>query len=443
MKKYTIDDLIIDDPGSGSEKSGQKPRGKFTTIIALIAIIVVAGVFLSKMKMGSFTDSNIAEETKIEDGNIKELLEPKQEKSVNAEQEAQKAADDLSIAITELDSLAPPKTEPIKDEIVTAKTEELLDQKQEELVPAAQETQKVADELSIAGTETKSTEPTATEQNKDETVTTNVEDLIEQRVEALVPAAQETQKVADEPSVATVESQSSPEPTATEPKIDEIAAAGAEKLPETQQETNESEKQEPQKISDILPTVSTSETLAEKSIPKSEESIASEESKVESSISSTREPETDTLKNSTPEVIDSQEKAKAEEKKTVQPKQETKSTVSKTPETKTEKSASEKEKEKITAKKKKVKSEPKPKPKKDGFFNQLSSKNKYYILVGSNPSSRFLSKIKNAKLRYVIRISNGKRSVFVGPYSSSSNARRSIGKVQKVTGIKGVVVKAK
>ena len=412
MKKYTIDDLIIDDPGSGSEKSGKKPRGKFTTIIALIAIIVVAGVFLSKMKMGSFTDSNIAEETKIEDGNIKELLEPKQEKSVNAEQEAQKAADDLSIAITELDSLAPPKTEPIKDEIVTAKTEELLDQKQEELVPAAQETQKVADELSIAGTETKSTEPTATEQNKDETVTTNVEDLIEQRVEALVPAAQETQKV-------------------------------AEKLPETQQETNESEKQEPQKISDILPTVSTSETLAEKSIPKSEESIASEESKVESSISSTREPETDTLKNSTPEVIDSQEKAKAEEKKTVQPKQETKSTVSKTPETKTEKSASEKEKEKITAKKKKVKSEPKPKPKKDGFFNQLSSKNKYYILVGSNPSSRFLSKIKNAKLRYVIRISNGKRSVFVGPYSSSSNARRSIGKVQKVTGIKGVVVKAK
>jgi len=88
---------------------------------------------------------------------------------------------------------------------------------------------------------------------------------------------------------------------------------------------------------------------------------------------------------------------------------------------------------------KKVKS----KPKQDGFFNLLSNKTKYYILVGSNPSSRFLSKIKNAKLRYVIRISNGKRSVFVGPYSSANNAKRSIGKVQKVTGVKGIVVKAK
>ena len=392
MKKYTIDDLIIDDPVSGSEKSGQKPRGKFTTIIALIAIIVVAGVFLSKMKMGSFTDSNTTEETKIEDGDIKELLEPKQEKSVNAEQEAQKAADDLSIAITELDSLALPTTELKKEELVATK----------------------------------------------------VEDLVEQKVGALVPAAQEMNKTADEPSVAAVETEN-PESTIAEPKIDETAAVGTEKLPETKQEKVESTDQEPEKISDILPAAGAAGIAAETLKPNPEtdtkSSIRNEGSTVESTTQPTKEAETDTLKNSTPEVVDSQDKPKTKEEKTEQPKQETESAVAKTPDTKTEDAAAKKEKEKITTEKKKVKSE--PKPKQDGFFNMFSKKSNYYILVGSNPSSKFLSKIKNANLRYVIRKSNGKRRVFIGPYSSSSSAKHSIGKVQKATGIKGVVVKAK
>ncbi len=444
MKKYTIDDLIIDDPVSGSEKSGQKPRGKFTTIIALIAIIVVAGVFLSKMKMGSFTDSNTTEETKIEDGDIKELLEPKQEKSVNAEQEAQKAADDLSIAITELDSLALPTTEPKKEELVATKVEDLVEQKVGALVPAAQEMNKTADEPSVAAVETENPAPPTTEPKKEENATIKVEDLIEQRVKALVPAAQEMNKTADEPSVAAVETEN-PESTIAEPKIDETAAVGTEKLPETKQEKVESTDQEPEKISDVLPAAGAAGIAAGSLKPNPEtdtkSSIRNEGSTVESTTQPTKEAETDTLKNSTPEVVDSQDKPKAKEEKTEQPKQETESAVAKTPDTKTEDAAAKKEKEKITTEKKKVKSE--PKPKQDGFFNMFSKKSNYYILVGSNPSSKFLSKIKNANLRYVIRKSNGKRRVFIGPYSSSNSAKHSIGKVQKATGIKGVVVKAK
>ena len=433
MKKYTIDDLIIDDPTSEAKKSKRKSKGKSTTIIALIVMIVIAGIFLAKNKMGTPDDINITKEIKIEDPNIKELLEPKQEKMVTTEQEAQKAADELSIAITELDSLALPKTEPINHGIVSDKTEELVDQNQEILVPA----QKVADKASVSAADTKVLEPSTAEPKDDEIVTAEAKELPEQKHETIVPAEQEVQKAAGAPSITDAETNSL-ESSATEPKSDETAAGSAENLQKTEQNASTSVDQELQKITDILATVSPAETPADKSKIESDEStdnaISNDQSIPNPSTNSIKELETDRLKNSTPEVIDSQEKPKAKEEKTEQPKHETESEVTKVPDTKTED---------IASKKVKVKSEPKPKPKQDGFFNRLTSKNKYYILVGSNPSSRFLSKIKNAKLRYVVRMSNGKRSVFIGPYSSSSNARRSIGKVQKVTGIKGVVVKAK
>ena len=167
------------------------------------------------------------------------------------------------------------------------------------------------------------------------------------------------------------------------------------------------------------------------------------------------EPEADTLENERSKIVDPQDK----------PKQETKSKTAKTPDTKTEdialkkrkekekiaaeKSKKKKEKEKkekkekIAAEKKKVKSKPKTKSKQDGFFSTFSNNGRYYILVGSNPSSKLLSKIKNSRLRYLIRKSGGKRSVFIGPYRSSSDAKRSISKVRKATGVRGVVVKAK
>ena len=259
-------------------------------------------------------------------------------------------------------------------------------------------------------------------------------------------------KTADEPSVAATET-GNPESTIAEPKIDETAAIDTEKLPEIQQEKVESTDQEPEKISDILPAAGAAGIAAETLKPNSEtdtkSTITNEGSTIESTTQSTKEAETDTLKNSTPEVIDSQDKPKAKEEKTEQKKQQSKSASTKTEDSaaKKEKEAiaakKKKEKEKIATKKKKVKTQPKRKSKKDGFFNIFSKNTRYYILVGSNPSPRFLTKIKNSRLRYVIRSSNGKRRVFVGPYSSSGSAKRSIGKVQKVTGVKGVVVKAK
>ena len=417
MDKYTIDDLIIDDPASATGKSGQKPKRKFTTIIALIAIIVVSGVFLSKTKMGSSVGVNSTEEIKAEGDNINELLEPKQEKSAATEQEAKKASDDLSIAITELDSLTIPKTEPIKDEIVTAKTDALIDQKQEALVPE-ESVEKTADELSIAGTETKAPEPTTSEPTSDVIAVAETNASTDQKQDVSIPEGGESKKIADTLSTTDTDS-------------------GAEKLSETEHKTNETEKQESVKISDVLSTTDTAEATVEKS-------------KTESTVNLSNEPETGTLKNNTSKVVDSQDK----------PKQETKSKTTKTPDTKKEdialkkrkekeKIASEKKKkekekrEKIASEKKKVKSKPKTKSKQGGFFSTFSKNSRYYILVGSNPSSRFMSKIKNSRLHYVIRKSGGKRSVFVGPYRSSGDAKRSISKVQKATGVKGVVVKAK
>ena len=403
MEKYTIDDLIIDDPELKKKNSKRSTKGKYTTI-ALIAIILMAGVYIAKMTTGLSTDVNTTEEQS----------KSKQDTTESIVYETQKEANELSLAITELDSLAPP-TESKDEEIVTAKTEELIEQKEETIAPVEQEVQKVADKLSAATAETKSPEPSTTEPKNDsiennEIVATKTEKLIEQKEETTVPVEQEVEKITDVLSNTTVETKS-PEPSVTEPNIDEIIAARIEELPDQKEETIVPVEQEAQKVADELSTATT-ETKSQ-----------------------------DTIKNSTPDTVVPQKSPEIKEEATEPPKQKAESRVNDTPETKTEDTASTiQEEQKInTADSKKVKS----KPKQDGFFNLLSNKTKYYILVGSNPSSRFLSNIKNAKLRYVIRISNGKRSVFVGPYSSANNAKRSIGKVQKVTGVKGIVVKAK
>ena len=422
MDKYTIDDLIIDDPASGTGKSGRKPKRKFTTIIAFIVIIVVAGVFLSKIEMGSPADINSTEEMKAEDDTMNELLEPKQEKSASA--------DDLSIAINELDSLAIPKTEPIKNEIVTAKTDELIDQKQEGLIPE-ESAEKTADELSIAGTETKTPEPTISEPKSGEIAVAETDASTDQKQEISPPGEQESKKIADTLSITDTEANKQ-DPSTTESKNVDTVTSGAEKFSETEQKTNEAEKQASVKISDVLSTTDTAEA--------------------KSTTNLSNEPEADTLKNERSKIVDPQDK----------PKQEIKSKTTKTPDTKTEdialkkkkekekiaaekrKKKKEKEKkEKIAAEKKKVKSKPKTKSKQDGFFSTFSNNGRYYILVGSNPSSKLLSKIKNSRLHYLIRKSGGKRSVFIGPYRSSSDAKRSISKVRKATGVRGVVVKAK
>ena len=366
MKKYIIDDLITDEQIPATEKREQKPKGKYTAV-ALIVTVLIAGYFLIKMITGSSTDINATKETKTADTGVKELLEPNQEKPVPAGEEAQKVADKLSIAITELDSLALPTTELKSDEIVAAKTEELLEKEPEPIV-SAEEVQKIIDEPSVATTGTRNLQP----------------------------------------SIVDVETKSL-EPPTLEEKKDEISTAGTEKLPETKQETITPVEQELQRITDILATVSATETPAEKSKSDSENStdIATENDE------------------STPKI---------------------ESTVTQTPDTKAEKSASEKERETDGTDKKKVKSKPKPKPKQNGFFNLFSKKSKYYIQVGSfkgNPPASFLSKVRNSGLKYKVIRSKKSRTirVIIGPYSSQDSAKKSIGKINKAIGVKGVIVK--
>lgn len=400
MEKYTIDDLIIDETTQKVEKNKRKPKRKYVTI-ALVALILLAGVYLAKTVTGSSADINATEEAKIASVDTEKESEPKHE--------MQKVSDELSLAITELDSLEPPTAEPINNEIAASKTEELIEQKEETILPTEQEVQKFADELSSA----------ATKSNIDEAPVVKTEELSETNQKTVVPEAEETQKTADGLSTATTEINNT-EPSAAEPNIDEIIAARIKDLPGQEEEM-------------------TAPVKTEESIVHKEEIAEPAEQEAQKADDTPMPTVSETKKEDSAEQ---KKKPKDEVKKAEQPKQETKSSVTNIPDKKIEKSASAKDKKKDTANNK-VKSEPKPKSKQDSLFNLNPNKGKYYILVGSNPSSRFLSKLKNAKLRYVIRMSNGKRSVFIGPYSSSNSARRSIGKVKKVTGVKGVVVKAK
>ena len=156
MKKYTIDDLIIDEPIPEIEKSEQKPKGKYTTIV-LIAIVLIVGVFLAKMLTDPSADIDTTKEEKIATSDTVQLPEPKQEVLVPGEQEAEKVDTELSNATTKTKSQEPSAAEAIIDVITAAKTKEVPKQKQETIVSTEQKPQKISDLLPVSST--KSTPP--------------------------------------------------------------------------------------------------------------------------------------------------------------------------------------------------------------------------------------------------------------------------------------------
>jgi cell division protein FtsN len=89
------------------------------------------------------------------------------------------------------------------------------------------------------------------------------------------------------------------------------------------------------------------------------------------------------------------------------------------------------------------KTETKPETKKSATPSGGDSST-YYIQVGvfnMEPTEKFLSKLKNAGLNYIVVKSGKTRRVRVGPYNSLDRANRAISQINKSTGIKGFAVK--
>ncbi len=91
----------------------------------------------------------------------------------------------------------------------------------------------------------------------------------------------------------------------------------------------------------------------------------------------------------------------------------------------------------------KTKSTQKAKSKQNSFFDIISNKTKYYIQVGTYPIPTLLSKLENAKLRYLVTRNKGKYKTIVGPYSSMRSAKSAIKSIKKSTKINGILVKMK
>lgn len=75
-----------------------------------------------------------------------------------------------------------------------------------------------------------------------------------------------------------------------------------------------------------------------------------------------------------------------------------------------------------------------------------SGKPLYFVQVGAfnkQPNAKFLNKIKNAGLEYVININEKTRRVRVGPYSSYTDAKQALGTISDAIGVQGFVVKQK
>lgn len=91
---------------------------------------------------------------------------------------------------------------------------------------------------------------------------------------------------------------------------------------------------------------------------------------------------------------------------------------------------------------------PKEAAKKQPKASTLFSEGKpvYYIQIGAfnrPPNPKFLSKIENAGLKYVVKKNEKTRRVRVGPYSSYVEAKAALSHVNSSVGIMGFVVKQK
>ena len=95
---------------------------------------------------------------------------------------------------------------------------------------------------------------------------------------------------------------------------------------------------------------------------------------------------------------------------------------------------------KVSVEKTKIKKKPKP----SALFNK--GKSAYYIQIGAfnrEPNPKFLKKIEQAGLQYVVNKNEKTRRVRVGPYGSYGEAKAALGDVNSSIGIMGFVVKQK
>ncbi len=190
MKKYILEDLILDESTTQRSENKPKAKGKSTTI-ALIIIVLIIGLFLVKTITGSSTDTPVTGEAEIAAVNIEKPITDREESLTPAEQEAERVADELSISAGETESLEPltekPK-EPKSDEILSVETEEVI-------LPAKQEVQQVVKEPSVAIAKNESLEPLITESPETDLVTTKTEELLITKPEIALPAEEEPCRV--------------------------------------------------------------------------------------------------------------------------------------------------------------------------------------------------------------------------------------------------------
>ena len=372
MKKYTIDDLIIDVPKSEKKRSKKKPIGLYIAIV-LLAILLTVGIVMMKTSSDSAEDTNRSQETNLAieaksdnalesnrnslDNNVaetekKELLD----QIARKDQEMKKATDELLITGNDTENLEPlvPKIE--SNDTIIAQSEKLLETKQEITEPETEEPGKEAIVPPVIQDENRSVQRAAAEVSSSKKIASSSDtENIPDEKQAETPAVQEPQKTADkaplEDAAIVAQEKTAAETVEDSNKTTTAATSKTEEISKQKEEKSQKEKQEPQRIADVIANKKSKDTLAEKTKP--------------------------------------------EPKKVTKP--------------------------------------------------STGNLSKYYIQVGvfnTEPSAKYLSKIKKSGLNYIVVKSGKTRRVRVGPYPSSEQASSAIGKVKKAIGVEGFVVKS-
>ncbi len=365
MKKYTVDDLIIEVPEKENKKGNPKPKGKFLTgIIIVLALITIA--LLMKDSNSSPADDNASQVSK----------------------------EKIEVALDESSLAAKAKKEIVKnDDEIGGDTRALLDQ----IVPLEEDNEKKSSDLTLASNDAESLLPAA----KEPLTSDNNKELLDVSIGNDL-LTQESKKEVVSGETAAVETK---EPLKTKEKATQ--ATEEEKPADTGVSEGIKEALETPASETPLPEANKKDTVAQ-----SEAAASKTQEAAEQTAPATEEPEkiSDILPTlSSPEVPAAKVESAPEPEKPVE------------------------------------KTETKPEPEqKESVTPPSSDLSTYYIQVGvfnMEPTEKFLSKLKNAGLSYVVLKSGKTRRVRVGPYRSLDRANQAITQIDRSTGIKGFAVK--